>query len=162
MIPELAWVWEWNSLGVKLNVASTVADIFSGHQQKVGENERGGQLFVDINRTDGLWLAEGTSPHKNDRAGTNWLNLDPHRCKQEILLANQQGLILVGYWHTHPELIPNLSLQDMISFREFSLKNSKYLSCPLAIIVGNGKVADSVRAWSLQNNQFLLGTMINK
>lgn len=161
MNSELAWIWEWDNLGVKLNVASNVADVFSGHQQKIGENERGGQLFVDINRTDGLWLSEATSPHKNDHAGTCWLNLDPSRCKQEIRLANKQGLILVGYWHTHPEHIPNLSPQDIRSFREFSLKNSKYLSCPLAIIVGNGKEANSVRAWSLQNSQFLLGVIQN-
>ena len=158
---DLAWIWEWKNLGVELNVSVDVADIFLGHRQKIGENERGGQLFVDLNLEDGLWLSEATLPHKNDRAGLSWLHLNPSRCKQEVLSANQRGLRLVGYWHTHPELVPNLSQQDIRSFREFSLKNSEYLSCPLAIIVGTGQEANSIRAWSLQSDKFILGLTKN-
>jgi len=157
---KLAWVWKWDKLEVELNVPSTVADFFNEYRQKKGEHERGGQLFVDVNSEDGLWLSEATSPHKDDFAGPTWLHLDPKRCKKEILTANQQGLILVGYWHTHPESIPSLSPQDISSFRKFSLKNVEYLSCPLAVIVGNGQNADSIRAWSLQSNDFILGSII--
>lgn len=160
MKAELAWIWEWEKLRVKLKVTKSVADIFLDCRQDLGENERGGQLFVDVSQSDGLWLSRATLPHKNDRSGTTWLSLDQSRCKEEIKIANKQGLRLVGYWHTHPELIPNLSPQDIRSFREFSITNSKYLSCPLAIIVGNGKEANSIRAWSLQNKNFILGSRI--
>ncbi|WP_407324434.1 Mov34/MPN/PAD-1 family protein [Acinetobacter pittii] len=162
MKPELAWIWEWENLSVRLKVDKNVADIFLHFRQDLGGNERGGQLFVDINQSDGLWLSRATLPNKMDRSGTTWLSLDQNRCKEEIKIANKQGLRLVGYWHTHPELIPNLSPQDIKSFREFSQKNSKYLSCPLAVIVGNGTETNSIRAWSLQNNRFLLGLMKNR
>lgn len=160
MDDELAWVWAWNDLDVKLKVSSKVEKVFSNYRQKIGEYERGGQLFIDINRADGLWLVDATLPHPDDRAGRSWLILDSVRCRQEILSANQKGLRLVGYWHTHPEIVPNLSSQDIKSFNEFSLKNSEHLACPLAIIVGNGHNENSIRAWSLQNKKFILGSLI--
>jgi len=162
MVHELAWVWVWHDLDVTLKVTSRVAEIFSNHQQKIGDNERGGQLFVDISCADGLWLADATLPHPDDQASTSWLIFDSDRCKQEIISANQQGLRLVGYWHTHPEKTPNLSSQDIKSFNEFSLKNSDQLACPLAIIVGNGNNKNSVRVWSMQGKKFILGTLIDE
>ena len=72
---ELAWVWKWNKLGVELNVSSTVADFFNEYRQQKGEHELGGQLFVDVNSEDGLWLSDVTLPHKDDFAGPTWLHL---------------------------------------------------------------------------------------
>ncbi len=79
-----------------------------------------------------------------------------NRCKQEVLEYQNQGLILVGYWHTHAELIPNLSPQDIKSFREFSQNNINTLPNPLAVIVGNN---DTIRAWSFQKNGMILASL---
>jgi len=87
------------------------------------------------------------------------LELDNNRCKQEALEYQNQRLVLVGYWHTHAELTPNLSPQDIKSFREFSRKNISSLPNPLAVIVGNGSNGDTIRAWSLQENGFIQATL---
>lgn len=157
---DLAWEWEWKSLGVNLKVATTVADIFLSHKQKAKESEKGGQLFIDTSMSNGLWLSLATPPHKDDRASPTSLELDANRCKQEIIESKDKGLILVGYWHTHAELIPNLSAQDVKSFLEFSCKNIESLPCPLAVIVGNGREKSVIRAWSLQKNNFLLANLL--
>lgn len=156
---DLAWEWRWESLGVELKVSTQVVDIFFTHQQKSKEDEKGGQLFIDTSMSDGLWLVVATPPHNADRSGPTWLELDVNRCKQEVLEHQNQGLVLVGYWHTHSELIPNLSLQDNKSFLEFSGKNIELLPCPLAIIVGNGGNNDTIRAWSFQKNGMILASL---
>ncbi|MCU4581177.1 Mov34/MPN/PAD-1 family protein [Acinetobacter gyllenbergii] len=156
---DLAWEWQWKTIDVHLKVARAVADVFFAHTQNTKENEMGGQLFIDTSMSNGLWLSLATPPHKDDRAGPTWLELDSNRCKQEIIESKEQGLILAGYWHTHAELIPNLSAQDLKSFREFSCKNIESLPSPLAIIVGNSTETSSIRAWSLQKNDFLQATL---
>jgi proteasome lid subunit RPN8/RPN11 len=87
------------------------------------------------------------------------LELDANRCKQEAIEYQNQGLVLVGYWHTHAELTPNLSSQDIKSFREFSRNNISSLPNPLAVIVGNGSNGDTIRAWSFQENGMILASL---
>ncbi|AVI31426.1 hypothetical protein CSB70_0598 [Acinetobacter baumannii] len=156
---DLAWEWRWKTLDVELKVSTEVVDIFFSHQQKLKEDEKGGQLFIDTSMSDGLWLAVATPPHNADLSGPTWLELDANRCKQEAIEYQNQGLVLVGYWHTHAELTPNLSPQDIKSFREFSRKNISSLPNPLAVIVGNGSNGDTIRAWSLQENGFIQATL---
>ena len=67
--------------------------------------------------------------------------------------------VLVGYWHTHAELTPNLSPQDIKSFREFSRNNINSLPNPLAVVVGNGSTGDTIRAWSFQENGMILASL---
>ncbi|WP_298065685.1 Mov34/MPN/PAD-1 family protein [uncultured Acinetobacter sp.] len=157
---DLAWEWHWKSIDVNLKVTTTAAEVFLAHRQSTNENEKGGQLFIDTSMSNGLWLSLATPPHMDDRAGPTWLELDSNRCKQEIIEYKEKGLILVGYWHTHAELRPNLSVQDLKSFQEFSCKNNESLPSPLAIIVGNSTKNESIRAWSLQKNDFLLATLV--
>ncbi|WP_288499727.1 Mov34/MPN/PAD-1 family protein [uncultured Acinetobacter sp.] len=146
-------------LNVELKVSTQVVDIFFSHQQKLNEDEKGGQLFIDTSMSDGLWLAVATSPHNADRSGPTWLELDANRCKQEALEYQKQGFVLVGYWHTHTELTPNLSPKDIKSFREFSRNNIRSLPNPLAVIVGNGANNDTIRAWSFQKNEMILASL---
>lgn len=156
---DLAWEWRWKTLNVELKVSTEVADIFFAHQQKLKEDEKGGQLFIDTSMSDGLWLTVATPPHNADRSGPTWLELDINRCKQEVLEYQNQGLVLVGYWHTHAELTPNLSPQDIKSFREFSRNNINSLPNPLAVVVGYGSTDDTIRAWSFQENGMILASL---
>ncbi|MGZ8250894.1 MAG: Mov34/MPN/PAD-1 family protein, partial [Methylophilaceae bacterium] len=94
--------------------------------------------------------------HPGDLSGPAWLELDPERCKKEVKAANAKGLLLIGFWHTHPELVPNLSLQDKKALLEFSKKNASTLPNPIAIIVGQSQEPDGIRAWSVQHKAFRL------
>lgn len=143
MNSNIAWVWEWPGMDVSLNISKAVAEIFFHYRQHAEENERGGQLFVDLTNEDGLWLVDASKPHLDDCSGLNWLSLNQSRCTGEIEIANGKGLRLIGYWHTHPEEHPNISAQDIKSFKKFSKKNINYLQNPLVVIVGRS----STNAW---------------
>ncbi len=153
---DISWFWVWPSLDAELAVHQRVANFLQEQKQRWWEKERGGLLFADIYNAVGPTLMSATPPHATDRAGPWWLELNQDRCRLEIEAANTRGERLVGYWHTHPQNIPSISHQDIKTFREFSLKNRTILPHPLAIIVGNGPTARSVRAWSIRPDRALL------
>lgn len=136
---------EWD---VELYVARTVEAFLLSHRQRDDENERGGQLFVDLRNERGLCVTLATPPHRRDRRGRQWLELDRKRCAQELKQASLNNLRLVGYWHTHPESIPQISPQDVQSFRAFSRVNAPSMLYPVCVIVGR----EGMRAWSIREN----------
>jgi hypothetical protein len=159
MTSESHWIWDWPTLGISLHVHSSVVSSFKKCRQEQGGHERGGQLFVDIKRSDGLWLVEATPPHPEDKCGPTWLEMDLRRCQEEIIKANEKGLRLIGYWHSHPEHVPNLSGQDIKSLKKFSRQNSGELPNPLAVIVGRSPLPEGIRAWVYQEGTPLLAQL---
>lgn len=155
-----AWRWRWPAMGVELRVAPSVAQVLTSHRQRAWQTERGGQLFVDADDPDGLVLALATPPHQADRAGWSWLDLDPQRCRHEIALANADRLRLVGYWHTHPQVVPRISATDVASFAAFATRYAAVLPHPLAIIVGKPDHRDGIRAWSFQQGRPVEGVRV--
>lgn len=150
---KIAWRWRWPGHSAELLVTETVAQVLSAHRQRIWETERGGQLFVDLNDRRGLVLAGVTSPHPADRAERAWLELNPERCRQEIAHANVRGWRLVGYWHTHPQVMPKISPTDVASFVEFANRHAGPLPFPLAVIVGKPDHCLGIRAWSIRDGQ---------
>lgn len=150
---RIAWRWRWPGHSAELLVTETVTQVLSAHRQRIWETERGGQLFVDPDDRRGLVLASATLPHPADRAGWAWLELDAKRCRQEIGQANSRGWRLVGYWHTHPQVIPKISPMDVASFSAFATRYAVALSSPLAVIVGKPAHARGIRAWSIRDGQ---------
>lgn len=148
---DLNWIWHWPTLELELGISLNAYEYLRSQTQANNENERGGQLFISVENPQGLFIEIATPPHSKDKAGRTWLELDPGRCKEEIIYYNRNGLILVGYWHTHPEPTPHMSGKDIQSFREFSLKNDELLPTPIAIIVGQSTSQDGIRAWSIQH-----------
>ena len=114
-------------------------------------------MFVDLEQPAGVLLALATPPHPADRAGRHWLELDPDRCRDEIVRANDKGLRLVGYWHTHPQRVPCVSPQDLSSFSRFANQHGAQLPHPIAVIVGTSQAAEGIRAWSLGVNGWVEG-----
>ncbi|MBF8179089.1 Mov34/MPN/PAD-1 family protein [Herminiimonas contaminans] len=156
------WMWHWSDLDVTLYVHTSVASFFENHRQEQGGHERGGQLFVDVTRPNGLWLVEATGPHLNDKSGPTWLEMDLKRCREEIEEANARGLRLIGYWHSHPEHVPALSGQDIKSLTKFSQQNTHQLPNPLAVIVGRSLSPEGIRAWIYQKRKALLAEHIEQ
>jgi len=147
---NIAWSWRWPEISAALLVSQAVAETFKNHKQSRWKFERGGQLFVDPKRSEGLVLALATRPHTDDKAGWSWLQLDKKRCEVEINESNKRGLRLIGYWHTHPESSPQISKQDVKSFELFARQNQSELPQPLAVIVGTKPFPDGIKAWSLR------------
>lgn len=150
----------WPSLEAELAVDLRVAELLQAHKQLWWQKERGGLLFADINSANGPTLVSATPPHVLDQAGWSWVELDQGRCKHEIEAANSRGERLVGYWHTHPQKYPDISRQDIKSFREFATRNYSMFPYPLSVIVGNGSTTSSVRAWSIRPDGVLLANQL--
>lgn len=146
----IAWRWRWPVIDSELLVSQAVASVLVSCRQRAWGLERGGQLFVDPHSPRGLMLALATPPHQADRAGWAWLELDESRCLQEIKSANENGLRLVGYWHTHPQTIPAISPADVRSFSKFAARYILDLPNPIAIIVGQSKKPEGIKAWSFR------------
>lgn len=144
------WRWTWDELGVELHVSNAAAIVMKRHRQPLGDVERGGLLFVDPGHPVGLVLARVTPPHAADRAGEHSLIMDPARCAREIRKANAEGLRLIGFWHSHPEEVPDLSTIDISNFRSLARRSAVDLPWPVAIIVGRDLGADGIRAWSVR------------
>lgn len=143
-------MWHWPTLGIELIVPPSIASVFDTHRQRFFQKERGGLLFVDLRDPRGLLLASASPPHPADRAGWFELVIDEHRGRAEIEHANAKGLRLIGYWHTHPQNTPELSMADLASFRALAAGNPIDLPLPVAVIVGRSSSKEGIRAWSIR------------
>ncbi len=155
---DIAWRWRWLELASELMVSQGVADVLGKYRQEGYGKEQGGQLFVNPTSQGGLLLALATPPHDADRSGWSWLELDPKRCQQEIYNANAQGLRLIGYWHTHPQVVPTISSMDVRSFSRFAARYTQDLPHPIAIIVGTSSKPEGIKAWSFRDDTYLEAT----
>ncbi|WP_337261541.1 MULTISPECIES: Mov34/MPN/PAD-1 family protein [unclassified Serratia (in: enterobacteria)] len=158
----IAWHWRWPTLHSELLVSQSVADVLDSHRQQGVSPERGGQLFVDPANQAGLLLALATLPHSTDHAGWSWLDLNAERCRREIESANAEGLRLVGYWHTHPQIVPDISPADINSFSRFAARYAEELPYPIAVIVGKSSKPEGIRVWSFREGKHIEATRINK
>ena len=151
------WYWHWPQLPLALLMAERAASLLCSHRQGQRDVEQGGQLFADARDPRGLVLSVATPPHRDDRAGATWLELDPARCRSEAHDWHANGLRLIGVWHTHAESFPSLSQQDLKSLRAFGHANDFW---PLAIVVGQGALPQGLRAWSLRESTLLMARLI--
>ncbi len=117
-------------------------------------SEGGALCFTSLIQTVSFCLLQ-QAPHKADKAGRTWLELDPERCKKEIQEANALGLRLIGYWHTHPQVIPQISGADISSFSRFAQRYSQVLPHPVAIIVGTSPDTSGIKAWSFREGMYI-------
>ncbi|MGC4127512.1 Mov34/MPN/PAD-1 family protein [Enterobacter sp.] len=154
-----AWSWCWKDPFFELKVADKAADIFFAHRQTSHLNERGGQIFLDLSCSDGVWLSTATPPHPSDNGARTWLELNPIRCQEEIASNVSRGFVFAGYWHTHPEEIPVISPLDKKSFIEFRRASEPAVDTLLAVIIGFKQGHESIRIWALQNGSFTEGIM---
>lgn len=154
---DIAWSWKWPDLDSEILVSASVAEVLNQHRQMGLNPERGGQLFVDLQNPIGPVLADASTPNPADKAGRSWIDIDSSRCRREIVHANSRGLRLVGYWHTHPQIIPHLSQIDMESFRRFSTAYRQKLPHPIAVIVGTSREAAGIRVWSFRDGGYIEG-----
>lgn len=154
---DIAWSWKWPDLDSEILVSASVAEVLNQYRQMGPNPERGGQLFVDPQNPIGPVLAYASTPDPADQAGRSWIDMDSSRCRREVVHANSRGMRLVGYWHTHPQVIPHLSHMDIGSFRRFSMAYHQKLPHPIAVIVGTSREANGIRVWSFREGSYIEG-----
>jgi len=153
-VSDSSFVWQWllKEIEVTLLVEKSVFQLFDKNRQFGNKHECGGLLFVDSNNKNGLVLSMATPPNSRDKSTKYSLDFDPERCRTETKDANEKNLRLIGYWHSHPENIPNISPKDMQSFRKLIKDNPLELPSPIAVIVGRNKGPDGIRAWLINGD----------
>ncbi|ENZ2688591.1 Mov34/MPN/PAD-1 family protein [Salmonella enterica] len=154
------WGWQWPDINAELLLSKEAYDVFAHARQLNGMTERGGQLFVDPLHPCGVVLSLATPPHPADRAGRTWLELNAERCIEEIKEANVRRLRLIGYWHTHPQNIPQISPADISSFAQFARRYAQELPHPVAVIVGTSSAANGIKAWSFHAGKYVEATQV--
>lgn len=97
--------------------------------------EAGGQLFAQFDGADTI-LLEATPPKWLDLRSRN--GFLPNRLIQqrEIRERYTRGLHFVGDWHTHPELVPHPSHDDIYSMIDCFGRSLHDLRAFVLIIVG--------------------------
>lgn len=136
------WQYRDPNGGLTVSIASPVLHLFDGSRQRLWQRERGGALFAKSIGADGwLEVVEASSPHPDDRAGWNWLELSHQRCLDEIRERFARGLHFIGYWHTHPERLPKPSARDIASFHRNLQGGGIALRKLVAVIVGTDRTA---------------------
>ena len=124
--------------GYTIRLADAVISLLRANRQRGRfAREKGGLLFAKSNQSAELLVSEASPPNKRDRSRRHALTLDPVRTKSEIENANARGLWFVGYWHTHPQPIPSISLDDIRAFSNNLRCDRIGIKALLAVIVGN-------------------------
>lgn len=124
-------------LQVRLSPAAIIT--LTAHQQlRFWQPERGGVLLASsVGACDGVVeVVRVTPPHRDDRAGRCWLKLNHARVLREIDAAFAEGLHFVGYWHSHPELHPQLSTQDVAALLPTLQTSDLDLQRILMVVIG--------------------------
>lgn len=119
-------------------------------QKHLWNNERGGLLFMRQTFKSTIRVVLATPPHRKDSATRASLILDRTRCSCEVKRYNDEGLWLIGYWHTHPENEPRISPADVTSFRDTLHGPGFNATALMALIVGNADRNDFFSAYLLR------------
>lgn len=124
---------------LEVRVSPIAIHTLRSHQQiRFWHNERGGVLLASsVGADDGVVdIVRATAPHPADRAGRCWLKLDHDRVLREINEGFAEGLHFVGYWHSHPELAPRLSQQDVAALLPTLQASDLDLQRVLMMVIG--------------------------
>jgi hypothetical protein len=129
---------------LRVGFSTLASQTLALHQQlHFWQNERGGVLVASsVGARDGVVeVVRVTPPHRDDRAGRYWLKLDHARVLKEIQGAFKLGLHFVGYWHTHPQVRPKLSSQDVAAMMPAIQGADLDLQRLLMVVVGGRRGA---------------------
>jgi len=128
--------YEIGGSGQAIVFTDEVVDHFLRHrQQRFWHKEAGGQLFARCS-SEGIVVEEATGPRRSDvRKRTLYL---PDRLAEQLEIneRHERGLHYVGDWHTHPELTPGFSGQDLASIQDCFKRSHHELNAFVLVIVG--------------------------
>lgn len=118
---------------------------FKKYQQKCRWNrEAGGQLFWKYSPEGYRRVAAITGPRPTDKRTRTSYKADHTKEQIEIDERYEQGLFLLGDWHTHPEPIARPSCEDRQAIREIYSSSINPGPGFILVIVGTGPLHESL------------------
>jgi integrative and conjugative element protein (TIGR02256 family) len=107
-------------------------------QTRPADKEAGGQLFAKFIGPH-VHIMEATVPSLLDSRGR--FSFRPNRPLQRRQIAERyaRGLHFVGDWHTHPEVHPTPSSEDIVSMQDCFRRSTHDLGAFIMLIVGTAR-----------------------
>lgn len=137
-IPGAVWKLELPS--------ATVTNLGAYAQRHTWSKESVGQLYSvnlqsDVVRVDAITRLQSTwSSHTRVQLNMTAVN-------KERADYFQKGLHCLGFWHTHPEPVPNPSAEDIAMAADHALAGREEFSGIAFIIVGTAPVPNGLGVW---------------
>lgn len=144
--------------GINIHIASQVLDLLSMHKQNASRNESGGMLFATINNND-IYISVATVPSREDRSHRFGISMNKNGMQAKINeFYYKHSLHYVGDWHTHPEIKPSPSSQDLSTAKGFLSRQSS-LNYFIMIIVSCDSFDKSYFGLCSRNKEYRLNAM---
>lgn len=118
-----------------LFTADAIAHFWYHRQCWPWSREAGGQLFARFSDSQ-IEICKVRGPSTKDRRGRFWFLPDRKKENQEIRECFVEGLHYIGDWHTHPQVHPIPSTEDLLSIAECFKRSEHELFGFLIVIVG--------------------------
>jgi integrative and conjugative element protein (TIGR02256 family) len=115
-----------------------LANMMRFQQNRPADKEAGGQLFARFIGPD-VHIIEATVPSLLDSRGR--FSFRPNRLLQRKQIAERyaRGLHFVGDWHTHPEVHPAPSSEDIVSMQDCFRRSTHDLGAFIMFILGTAQ-----------------------
>ena len=114
--------------------ADRVVARFERHRQRGAPDlEAGGQLFGTVDDR-AVRLIDASGPGSGDERGRTHFRSCPVRAQRAIERRARRGLLYLGEWHTHPEVVPRPSPQDRLAMSSL-LRDSRPNTDPLLMVI---------------------------
>lgn len=142
---------------ITLRFEESVIACFERHRQiKPSDPEAGGQLFARYSDGEVL-VCKATGPKEDDKRGRFFFLPNRRSERAEIIKNHEDGLHFIGDWHTHPEVIPNPSGEDLKSIKNCYRQSKHSLKYFVMVIVGTAPFPHglSVSTHSVTESVFL-------
>jgi integrative and conjugative element protein (TIGR02256 family) len=111
------------------------------------DREAGGQLFGQLDDAR-VVVTHATGPYRGDTRSRCSYRSNPRAAQWAIELNRDQGFYYLGEWHTHPELHPKASAEDIATFGTLLRQSDLRLSSLLLIIQGLESGVDGLALYS--------------
>jgi integrative and conjugative element protein (TIGR02256 family) len=116
--------------------------------------EAGGQLFGFVT-DECVNVTKAVGPSSWDERGLFSFRSDPNVAQKAIQRQHKRGLLYLGEWHTHAELIPRPSPSDLHAMQQLMKRSHLNTRALLLVILGLGHPDTDVGAWYVDENNFL-------
>jgi integrative and conjugative element protein (TIGR02256 family) len=111
------------------------------------DREAGGQLFGQLDDAR-VVVTHATGPYRGDTRTRCSYRSNPRAAQRAIELNRDRGFYYLGEWHTHPELRPRASAEDIATFETLLRQSDPRLSSLLLIIQGLEGEVDGLALYS--------------
>lgn len=124
-------------LNLTIEFTELSVNVLQKYRQTFCRKESGGMLFCEALDDDVIRVSCVSEPDKKDIRSFFFFKHNDRAAQSKIDFFHQQGLHYVGDWHTHPQLVPTPSQQDIDSIKSIYNNSKHHLQYMILLIVSS-------------------------